>query len=178
MSSIFNCLNHSIIICAQERDIFTLSLLYCWWCYNVQSRILLASMCQYFNLRSMIRFFTLIISRPFFLSKRKKSLFERFNRENLPFHRVCSNLSQIPIEHCDCLLSPQTAVLTVKDLWLFPSTRPVHLWLYLHMALRIRFNLLRQSNGLITLKRWQERECAREWEKWHTELVINGKAQP
>ena len=33
---------------------------------------------------------------------------------------------------------------------------PVHVWLYLHMALRIRFNLLRHRIGLITSKRWQE----------------------
>lgn len=42
------------------------------------------------------------------------------------------------------------------------SMQPVHLWLYLHMALRIRFNLLKQSNGLITLKRWHERAGERE----------------
>lgn len=49
-----------------------------------------------------------------------------------------------------------------KGFMVISSMQPVHLWLYLHMALRIRFNLLRQSNGLITLKKVASQG---EWEK-------------
>lgn len=84
------------------------------------------------------------------------------------FQVVFCNLRVIPIEHRDCLLFFTARRLAdSKGFMVISSTQPVHLWLYLHMALRIRFNLLRQSNGLITLKRWQQRG----WERGRSDTL-------